>query len=487
MNGNARDDRWPAAQEPTPTPPPVTLAHGLVDRGFPLGVSPPPEWPPLHVAAETAAHVSPPHIFPAAPQHAAAPPPAAPPHIFPAASQHAAAPSPVFPAAAPPVFPAAPPPVALTLAPRGARAARGRLALGAVLVLAALMAAAFVIVTREVVPKMPPVAAESLRAIKPVRRALALAERSARAGAATEALVAPQVFARWQGSPPPRPKIRHEGYASLRGGVLFTPDTFNPAGSSYDLLLHFHGSTQLVRESAEVAGLNAAVAVINLGISSGAYEESYAAPGVYEALLADIDRGLERRGLPRPRLRRVALSAWSAGYGAVAKILELRRGVDPLDAVLITDGIHCGFMPQRPSGLNELQLESFARAARLAASGRLLFTITHSEIDPVTYASTSATANYLLEAAAGGPVERVIALDAPPHLRLRAAEGAVSRRLEKQMIPTTEASVGDLHVRGFEGNTAEHHMAHLLQMAATVLPELVDRWRYGGDPAPAVN
>ncbi len=50
------------------------------------------------------------------------------------------------------------------------------------------------------------------------------------------------------------------------------------------------------------------------------------------------------------------------------------------------------------------------------------------------------------------------------------------------MIPTTEASVGELHVRGFRGNTPEHHMAHLLQMASTVLPELVERWREGGDP-----
>ncbi|KYF77989.1 hypothetical protein BE17_49900 [Sorangium cellulosum] len=296
-------------------------------------------------------------------------------------------------------------------------------------------------------------------------------------------LVAPEVFARWQGSTPP-PAIRHDGYASIRGGVLFTPDSFRPTGSSYDLLLHFHGNTQLVRESAEVAGLNAAVAVINLGIGSGAYEDLYAQPGVYESLLADIDRALAQRGLPTPRLRRVALSSWSAGYGAVAKILELRRGTDTLDAILVTDGIHCGFAPEQPSGLNTLQLASFARAAQLAASGQLLFTITHSEIDPIAYASSSATASYLLGAAAGHPVEREPARDAPPHLRLRAAEGAVSKKLEKQMIPTTEASLGGLHVRGFRGNTPEHHMAHLLQMASTVLPELVERWREGGDPLP---
>lgn len=338
------------------------------------------------------------------------------------------------------------------------------------------------IAARAITARMPGVTAEAF-AMTPVSRALLLASRSARDGAAAKVLVAPEVFARWQGSTPP-PAIRHDGYASIRGGVLFTPDSFRPTGSSYDLLLHFHGNTQLVRESAEVAGLNAAVAVINLGIGSGAYEDLYAQPGVYESLLADIDRALAQRGLPTPRLRRVALSSWSAGYGAVAKILELRRGTDTLDAILVTDGIHCGFAPEQPSGLNTLQLASFARAAQLAASGQLLFTITHSEIDPITYASSSATASYLLGAAAGHPVEREPARDAPPHLRLRAAEGAVSKKLEKQMIPTTEASLGGLHVRGFRGNTPEHHMAHLLQMASTVLPELVERWREGGDPLP---
>jgi len=39
------------------------------------------------------------------------------------------------------------------------------------------------------------------------------------------------------------------------------------------------------------------------------------------------------------------------------------------------------------------------------------------------------------------------------------------------------AGFGGLVVRGYRGGRAENHMAHLFQMAATVLPELVDRWR----------
>jgi hypothetical protein len=421
MSGNLRDDRRHSAFEVTPTPPPVAVAYNEQPYdprfGFDL-LQPPPGLLPLH----------PPF---AAPAGRGRPP-----------------------------------------------ATRAQLAFRAALAVAVAAAVVFMVV--RAVTGMQPVAVSAWRAVEPASRALFLAERSARAGAGADVMVAPQVFARLYGSSPP-PSIRHEGYASIRGGVLFTPESFAPTGSSYDLLVHFHGNTQLVRESAEAAGLNAAVAVINLGIGSGPYEDAYAQPGMFEALLGDIDRAVAQRGLPSPRLRRIALSSWSAGYGAVSKILELRRGTEAVDAILVTDGIHCGFTTERPGALNTIQLASFARAAQLAAAGQLLFTITHSEIDPIAYASSSATATYLLDAAAGRTVEQAPAFEAPPHLHLRAAEGAVSKKLEKQMIPTTEATVGGLHVRGYRGNTPEHHMAHLLQMAATVLPELVTRWRSGGD------
>ncbi|WP_437734796.1 hypothetical protein [Sorangium sp. So ce1335] len=465
MKGNVRADRLPADLSMTPTPPPVTVIQGPLEGGLPLD---PPPLGATPAQDEPGLLLDPPPL-------GAAPPwdePGFPPGVHGAPGDS-------------PLHMAGVAPYGSWSAPSAEeRRARRWHALAAFVLAAATVIGVVALTARAIAARMlPGASAEAFPAMTPVSRALLVASRAARDGAAARVLVAPEVFARWQGSTPP-PAIRHDGYASIRGGVLFTPESFKPTGSSYDLVLHFHGNTQLVRESAEVAGLNAAVAVINLGIGSGAYEELYAQPGMYESLLADIDRAVAQRGLPTPRLRRVALSSWSAGYGAVAKILELRRGVDNLDAILVTDGIHCGFAPEQPSGLNTLQLASFARAAQRAAEGQILFTITHSEIDPVTYASSSATASYLLGAAAGYPVERTIALDAPPHLRLRAAEGAVSKKLEKQMIPTTEAHVGELHVRGFRGNTPEHHMAHLLQMASTVLPELVERWSVGGDPRP---
>lgn len=271
---------------------------------------------------------------------------------------------------------------------------------------------------------------------------------------------------------PGRPDpLKRQGHASIPGGILFAPRSFSTSDGAYDLLVHFHGNTAVVHESVELAGLDAMVAVVNLGIGSAPYEEAYAIPGTWERLLESIQRGAGERGIHRPKLRRVALSGWSAGYGAISTILQVRKGHEDLDAILSLDGIHCGF---EMGGLNGRQMAPFAGAARKAASGDILFSITHSAIDPKAYASTTATADYLL-AAAGG--RRDAAQPPPRYLSLASMKGAVARDREKTMEPTSEARVGQLVVRGYRGETPEHHMAHLFQMAATVLPDLVARWR----------
>ncbi|MEO5730394.1 MAG: hypothetical protein ABI134_16780, partial [Byssovorax sp.] len=235
-------------------------------------------------------------------------------------------------------------------------------------------------------------------------------------------------------------RVQRDGYAHIPGGVLHVPDTFASADGAYDLYLHFHGNVRVVRESAERAGLNAVVAVVNLGTNSAPYLDGYAVPTSYEDLLASIDRAVLARGLESPHRRRVAIGSWSGGYGAISRILEHGRGLESLDAILVLDGIHCGFSEENPRALNTRILSPFLDATRRAAQGKILFSITHSEIDPIAYAGTNLTAAYLLDVVHGQRGEPESA--APEHLQLRAAEGAVSKALEKGMEPISEATVG---------------------------------------------
>jgi hypothetical protein len=261
--------------------------------------------------------------------------------------------------------------------------------------------------------------------------------------------------------------------------VLVTPKTFTIKEGDYDLIIHFHGNRHIVQESVEHAGIDAALAIINVGIRSAPYRNHYQSPESFDGLLAQIDQGLRRRGVHHPKLRRLALTSWSAGYGAIESILQVRHSpppeTDQLDAIIALDGVHAGFVDGDHDRLSERTISAFLNAARAAAQGALLVSLTHSEIDPIEYASTKRTQEYILGAVGGHP-NRGPVLPMPPYLQLESARGAVPQGKEKHMVPLSDTRVGLFRVQGFEGITAEHHSAHLTQMAAVALPDLAKRW-----------
>ena len=280
-------------------------------------------------------------------------------------------------------------------------------------------------------------------------------------------------------------QVQHDGHVPIQGGVLVSPKSFTTRGGDYDLIIHFHGDVAIVKESVAFAGIDAALAVINLGESSRPYRDAFRAPGAYNQLLAQIDAGLKQRGLRAPKLRRVALTSWSAGYGAIESILEHRRAPqaerDALDAIIALDGIHCGFVDGDRKRLNERTVLPFLRAAEAAANGGLMFSMTHSQIDPVGYASTARTAKLLL-ARVGAQPGADPTLRIPPWVALPAAARALKNDHVRRMLPTHDTHVGQFRVQGFEGRGRDDHAMHLTQMAAIALPDLAKRWQAAAGP-----
>lgn len=232
---------------------------------------------------------------------------------------------------------------------------------------------------------------------------------------------------------------------------LLVPDGGARARAVVDLVVHFHGASWLPAQA--VAALRAphAAAIVNLGAGSGAYHRAFADPAAFDALLAGVTRELAAA-----RLGRVTLVGFSAGHGAIRAILREPRHAARVDAVLLLDGMHTSYVPEGAvlatgATLDTTNLAAFAAFARAAVRGEKRFVVTHSEIFPGTFASTTETADWLLRA-----------------LGLRRT--AVLRWGPRGMQQLSEARAGGFALLGFAGNSAPDHVDHL-----HALPELLAR------------
>jgi hypothetical protein len=168
----------------------------------------------------------------------------------------------------------------------------------------------------------------------------------------------------------------------------------------YDVVVHFHGHSPVRKTLVQVAR-GVAFVGIDKGIGSGRYSKPFENPETWRTLLRSIEGALVKHsGDERAHVRKLGLSAWSAGYGAVNEILKY--DADRVDAVVLLDGLHAAWNPAAPKrdgslrSLSSRTIEPTVRFARRALAGEKLFVFTHSRVDPEKYPSTEATANLLL-------------------------------------------------------------------------------------------
>ncbi|HET9954861.1 MAG TPA: hypothetical protein VFQ61_10170 [Polyangiaceae bacterium] len=249
---------------------------------------------------------------------------------------------------------------------------------------------------------------------------------------------------------------------TLGGRVISIPEGCRSVEKPYNLVIHFHGAPTSMEPAFEKSGIGGVLAILNLGIGSGKYEDAFQAPSAYPELLRRVSEvvremcpGADASG----RFKHVALSAWSAGYGSVWRILDRQNHADQVDAVLLADGLHAGFEPdgERTRTVNSAQMAAFALYADRAASGEKLFAITHSSI-LTPYASTTETSSYLLEQ------ENVA----------RVALNAQGPRANMMLI--SRGDRGNFHVQGYAGNDKPDHCDHLHAIGDTLFPYLRERW-----------
>lgn len=228
----------------------------------------------------------------------------------------------------------------------------------------------------------------------------------------------------------------------IMGVVEREVEVYAPAElpADFDLWIHFHGAAFVVRYALKEAAQPLVGVAVNMGVGSAAYEGPFASAGVLMKLLGAI-------GARVGAWNRLYLSGFSAGYGALRAILSDPAMADLVDGVLVLDGLHTGYKPDaRPleegGVLEEGELAPFLSFSQRARAGEKAMLLTHSEVFPGTFASTTETANYLV---------KKIGLPRRPVL----AWGALG------MQQLSDAQEGRLRVMGYAGNSAPDHMDHL--------------------------
>lgn len=272
-------------------------------------------------------------------------------------------------------------------------------------------------------------------------------------------------------------KMRRGVHIGLEKGVLYAPPEFRSADGRFDLVVHFHGNTDLVEQSIAAAKLNALVAIINVGDGSGPYSKAMQNPYVFDRMLTTIEhRAQKQLRLKNALIRRIALSAWSAGFASVGQILSSRSRLDRVDAVLFMDTPHAKYAPGGEDAVYLPSLENYLSFARRAMAGQKLMVITHSAIPTEGYPSTTRTIDALLEQLS---LEReVVTSDAVsfPPVELSVAKRAFPDGERNWLKVVTKAEQQDFHVYGCPGTRKGDHIAHLAQMSVTVIPPLRKRW-----------
>ena len=221
-----------------------------------------------------------------------------------------------------------------------------------------------------------------------------------------------------------------------------------------DLVIHFHGAAWLPQQAIATVEGQPISAVVNLGAGSSTYHRAFADPTAFDSLLAGVMQEVSLTVGRTTRTGRLTLVGFSAGHGAIRAILREPRHFAAVDAVLLLDGMHTSYMPEGTvlaagGALDTTNLVAFADFARAAIRGQKRFVVTHSEIFPGTFASTTETADWLL---------RTLSLKRTPVLRWG----------PRGMQQLSEVRAGDFELLGFAGNSGPDHIDHLHAM-----PELL--------------
>jgi pimeloyl-ACP methyl ester carboxylesterase len=231
--------------------------------------------------------------------------------------------------------------------------------------------------------------------------------------------------------------------------ILVLPEGFRPRGERADLMIHMHGGEPAVEKAQAESGWQGALLIFNRKGLSSVYTEPFRDPALLPRLLEKARKEIANAWpTESPKIGRVFVSSFSAGFGGVRELLAVADHFSRIDGVILADSLYAGYQGEiAKRRIDPAKMVNFRRFAAEAAAGRKTMIVTYSALIPDGYASTAETADDLIGHVGGRATSVDVDEDWGDGWRLK-------RRCAK----------GRFLVLGFAGLGPDDHMRHLRQL-----------------------
>lgn len=234
----------------------------------------------------------------------------------------------------------------------------------------------------------------------------------------------------------------------IDNGEIFIPSNFDHTTKKINFLIHLHGKFSVVQNLVKKSNFNGVLVTLHLGQFSSPYRIAFSDTNFFISIINTVKKILNEKyniQFDDSNLN-IYLTSFSAGYGGIREILKKESFYRKIRSIILLDGLHTDYIfndGQRK--VNPDQMKDFLRFARDATRFKKHFIITHSEINPRDYSSTTETADYLIDST---------------NSERRLAE----RLFENDFVQKSYSFNGFFRVFGFYGNQAKDHMKHLYNL-----------------------
>lgn len=223
---------------------------------------------------------------------------------------------------------------------------------------------------------------------------------------------------------------------------LFIPGYYVPDGDNIDVLFHLHGAISTMENVLLTSGKNCVLIDVTLNGFSSVYSSYFSDQTIFRTILESAMAKLKSLGYAsNPRVRFLCVSAWSAGYGGVRDFLNSTSYYTTINALCMLDCPYASYYPSAPT-VSSTDMAPFLKFAKDAVLGNKTYFMSHTEIIPGTYASTSETAEYLIN-------------------NVGTTRQPYSGTNAYGMLYRSKTEWNKFYIHGFQGNTAQDHMNHL--------------------------